>query len=31
MFGEYHLHIIFNYWPGAEEVAAVLYCVVRKK
>jgi SAM-dependent methyltransferase len=22
--------IIFNYWPGAEAVASVLYCVVRK-
>ncbi len=25
------LDIVFNYWPGAEQVAAVLYCVVRKK
>lgn len=25
------LDIIFAHWPGAEHVAAVLYCVVRKK
>lgn len=24
------LDIIFNYWPGVEDVASVLYCVVRK-
>ncbi len=25
------LDIIFNYWPGAESMAAVFYCVVKKK
>ncbi len=25
------LDIIFNYWPGSETMAAVLYCVVRKR
>jgi SAM-dependent methyltransferase len=25
------LDLVFNYWPGAHTVAAVLYCVVRKK
>lgn len=25
------LDAIFNYWPYAEDVAAILYCVVRKK
>ena len=25
------LDLIFNYWPSAHTVAAVLYCVVRKK
>ncbi|MBI2030858.1 class I SAM-dependent methyltransferase [Candidatus Kaiserbacteria bacterium] len=23
--------LVFNYWPGVEDVASVLYCVVRKK
>lgn len=25
------LDLVFNFWPNAEELSAVLYCVVRKK